>query len=79
MPCHVDPILPQEAKKQIDFLVDVNAESGSIRFVEYNNTDDGNYPTIEYLVAKAKTKYKTFRYEVHGTKFVIVHPCPKKC
>lgn len=82
MPCHVDPILPSTAKKEIDMVVEVI--DGKIKFKEVGRYE--KYPTIancidrfKKAIAKKKDPFTTFQWKVHGTMIVFVSPCPAGC
>ena len=77
MPCHVDDIPANAAKKEIDKVVFL--DDGRISIKEVGDSFHGKYPTVSELVVKYRKKRKTFSYKVSGTMMVIVAPCPKKC
>ena len=77
MPCHVDEILPRMDRNEIAKVVEV--VKGKIKIKDVGDSFHGKYPTVGVLVREARTKHKTFSYKVHGTLFVLVSPCPKRC
>ena len=77
MPCTVDPIPPKRDKQEIDLIVEV--VNGKISVRNVGSDYSGKYPTVKKIVGKARKKYKTSHYRVHGAMIVLVSPCPKGC
>lgn len=77
MPCHVEEIPANSAKKEIDLVVSV--VNGKIKILPIGDSFHGEYKTLGQLLATYRKKYKTFQYRRNGTMLVIVSPCPKGC
>lgn len=77
MPCHVDEIPANWAKREVDQIVEVVRGKISCRNVGITQYDD--YPIVRELVKEARARFKTFQYRYFNTTFVLVSPCPKGC